>query len=243
MDVAFLGECIVRDTSRRSTSPPLYVQALCWSRTAQGWAALAQSWDSIRAGREQSTSSLKLSRSMPTPASWVHAAVPMLGVHFRDSTAEESTLAAWLTRAQVSFAVAITGDDATMAKVADALPYRAAVGECLDGYQDFLKTPGYSPVRLVMAAAQPPSREAGLAEAFREVRARTGVASALDGMQFRTCTAGAEPLPLALANLASAAILRFVTQPATANPIHDAVRAKLVAVPRRIAALEVRNRR
>ena len=234
VEVAFLGECAVRAADRHS--PPLYVQALCWSRTRQGWTALTQAWDAIKAQRDGTTPHVKLVKGPPPPPSWVLVAAPLLGAPFREITAEESTLAAWIARTQLAFAVAIVDEAGRTGKGADGLPYKAAIGQCLEAYQGFQATPGYDPVRLVMAPAQPPSRDTGLAEAFRDVRARLRGGPVLDGMQLRTCAPGADPLPLALATLAAAAVARHVVEPATANPIYDAVRGKLVHMPRRLAA-------
>jgi hypothetical protein len=233
VEVAFLGECAVRAADRRA--PPLYVQALCWSRTRLGWTALTETWAAIKAQRDGTTPHVKLVKGPPPPPSWVYVAVPMLGAPFREITAEESTLAAWIARTQLAFAVAIV-DDAGTARRGDALPYKSAIGQCLEGYQAFQSTPGYDPVRLVMAPAQAPSREGGLAEAFRDVRVRLRGAPVLEGLQLRTCAPGGDPLPLALATLAATAVARHVAEPGTANPIYDAVRGKLAQVPRRLAA-------
>jgi hypothetical protein len=242
-DVAFLGECAIRPADRRTHAAPLYVQALCWSRTTQGWEALAKAWELMKAHRDECTSTLRIVKGPTPPPSWVFASVPLLGAPFRDLPAEESTLAAWIARSQLSFAVSIIDQPSGASKPADALPYRPAIRECLEGYQAFLKTPGYDPVRLVMAAAQPPSRDIGLADAFRAVRSRLRGDAFVDALQLRTCTPGAEPLALAAANLACAAIARHVAMPAMGNPIHDAVRAKLVRVPPRLAALDHGHRR
>lgn len=221
---------------------PLFVQALCWARTPQAWSALAQSWTSMKAYRDENANGYKIHKGHPVPASWVLASVPSLGAPFRDNPAEESTLAAWISRAQVSFALAIVPKAAKAAKDSEGACYRESVLECLSGYREFFKQPGYEACRLVLAAAPAGQRGELLTAAFKAAQERLRSPGAPAPMRVQFCAPGEEPLPLELASLASAATLRHLLAPGVGNPIFDAVRSKLVRVPRAITTIEDRRR-
>ncbi len=239
-EVAFLGEFESEATIRSVADKSLYVQVLCWSRTAQGWAALNESWDSMKAYRDESTPFARPAKGPPSPPSWVFAAVPKLGAPFRDNPAEESTLAAWISRAQISFAMAIIDKSK---KDSEDTYYRAAVLDCLGGYQAFLESPAYESCRLIMTAEHPQQRHTRLMEAFKEARIRLQAETTFETLQIQSCDIGKYPLPLELANLASAAVARYLNSPSISNPIYDAIRLKLVQVPRRIVVTEASKRR
>ena len=239
-EVAFLGEYESKTEARTVDEKPLFVQVLCWSRTTQGWAALNESWESMRAYRDESTPFAKSGKSAPIPPSWVYGVTPKLGGPFRENPAEESTLAAWISRAQISFAMAIVDKSN---KDAEGAFYRAALLESLGSYQAFLESPAYEPCRLIIAAEHPRQRQAQLMEAFRDARVRLQNQTLFETMQLESCSPERFPLPLELANLSSAAIARYLHSPSTSNPIYDAIRLKLASVPARIAVLESSRRR
>lgn len=239
-EVAFLGEYESKAGTRSVDEKSLFVQVLCWSRTAQGWTALNESWDSMRAYRDESTPFVRSGKSAPVPPSWVYEVTPKLGGPFRENPAEESTLAAWISRAQISFAMAIVDMDG---KDSEGAFYRAALLESLGSYQAFLESPAYAPCRLIVAAEHPQQRQARRMEAFRDARVRLENQTLFETMQLQTCSPGKFPLPLELANLCSAAIARYLQSPSTSNPIYDAIRLKLASVPARIAVLESSRRR
>lgn len=239
-DVAFLGEYESIISPRSFSEKPLFVQVLCWSRTSQGWAALTKSWDSMRAYRDDTTSVVRVVKGPEPPPSWVYTVVPKLGAPFRDNPAEESTLAAWISRAQISFTIAVIDKEP---KDSEGLLYRASVLDCLNGYQAFLKSPGYEPCRLIVTGEHPQKRHMRLMEAFKEARARLDNVASLETQLLRPCGIGETPLPLELANLASVAIVRYLNAPTASNPIYDAVRAKIEQVPRRITMIEGAKRR
>jgi hypothetical protein len=185
----------------------------------------------MKAYRDEVTPSFKHSKGHPISSSWVLATVPLLGAPFRDNPAEESTLAAWISRAQISIAVAIFPEESKASKDSDALLLRASVLECLNGYADFLKFPGSRPCRVVLAAAQPSDRGAWLTAAFKAAHERQPAPFPAAPLQLQFCAPGEDPLPLALTTLVSAAVLRYVDDPTVGNPIFHAVRPKLMRVP------------
>jgi hypothetical protein len=241
--IAFLGQS---DSTKRATagSPDAFVQALCWPLTSTAWAALTKSWVAIKSARDSSTPLIKIHKGPPAPLSWVYSAVPNLGAPFRENPAEESTLAAWISRAQVSIALSVVGADQLKGK--DTSPYGLAIMDCLSGYLDFLKFPGYEPCQLVVAGPLASAERQQLTSALTEAQKRLRDVPSmqrLSKLPLRICADGEVPLPVDFANLVSAAIARFVNAPGTANPVFDAIRPKLVQVPRRIAALEGHRRR
>lgn len=239
-EVAFLGEYESEAETRSVDEKSLFVQVLCWSRTAQGWSALNESWDAMRAYRDETTLFARSGKTAPVPPSWVYEVTPKLGGPFRENPAEESTLAAWISRAQISFAIAIVDKSC---KDSEGAFYRAALLESLGSYQAFLESPAYAPCRLIMAAEHPQQRQSRLVEAFRDARLRLQNQTLFETMQLQSCSAGKFPLPLELANLSSAAIVRYLNSPSASNPIYDAIRLKLASVPTRITVLESSRRR
>jgi hypothetical protein len=238
--IAFLGQS---HATAHAPGSEVFVQALCWPLTSNAWTALTQSWSTIRALRDSSAPLIKIHKGPTPPPSWVYASVATLGAPFRDNPAEESTLAAWMARAQVSLSLAVIP---TVERGKDTSPYAASMAECLSGYLEFLRFPGYEPCRLVVAGALVPADRQQLTSALGEAQKRyreTPSMQRLAKLPLKTCVDGQVPLPVDFASLVSAAVARYVNSPAIPNPIFDAIRPKLVQVPRRIAALESHRRR
>lgn len=238
-DVAFLGEHEVK-TARGSKEPSRFVQVLCWSRTPMAWPALTQTWEAIKSYREDSSPFTKIHKAPIAAPSWVQTTVPQLGAPFINNPAEESTLAAWIARAHIALVVAIVE---VGTKDGDGVAYRTSLLDCLSAYQTFLKFPAYDPCRVIAAGARTPERTALLTQAFPEALERLRGERALTHLQLRLCAPNENPLPLALATLASAAVVRYLQSPTASNPIYEAIRSKFVAVPRPIAVLEGGKRR
>jgi hypothetical protein len=243
--IAFLGQSQIPATATPASDRDFFIQALCWPLTSNAWGALTTSWATIKSLRDGSGSLLTINKRPPSPPSWIHAAVPNLGAPFRDNPAEESTLAAWISRAQVSISLAVI--PANQLKAKESAPYLVSVSECLSGYLDFLKFPGYEPCQLVVAGPLPAADQQQLTSALIEVQKRLGDSSPsrqrLATLRLRSCAEGEVLLPVDFANLVSAAVARFVNAPGVPNPVFDAIRPKLIHVPRRIAALEGHRRR
>ena len=233
--IAFLGECESSSSGRPASDGCYFVHALCWSRTAKAWAALLQSWASMKAYRDEYSATFKHAKGHPVASSWIATAVPSLGAIFRDNPAEESTLAAWISRAQVSIALSVIHCPSRVTNPG-VPPHPAAVLECMSGYLDFLKMPGYTPIRVVCAAAGPPDRSAELVSAFKHARERLRPSTSLSPIDVEICEPGEDPLPLAMTNLIGAAVLRYLDDPTVGNPIFHAIRPKLIRVPAEIGS-------
>jgi len=242
--IAFLGQGRIHAGSAPASDQACFIQVLCWPLASHAWAALTSSWATIKSLRDGSSSHLTINKRPPPPPSWVHEAVPNLGAPFRDNPAEESTLAAWVSRAQVSLSLSVVAEDQRRGKASS--PYPASLGECLSGYVDFLEFPGHEPCQLVVAGPLPAIETQQLTSALIEVQKRLGdtpTMQRLAKLPLRTCGDGEVPLPVDFANLVAAAVARFVDAPGVPNPVFDAIRPKLAHVPRRVAALEGHRRR
>jgi hypothetical protein len=240
--IAFLGQDLV-STSSAARTRPFFVQVMCWPLTDNAWAALTQSWNAIRALREGSMPLVRVHKGPQAPPSWIQGVAPKLSAPFRDNPAEESTLAAWISRAHVSIAIAVV--EASKAGAKKAPDYDATVAECLTGYLDFLKFPAYEPFRLIVAGALPAAQRLELTHALTEARKRLREMPAMrrfPEVPIRYCNEGDDLIPMDFANLVASAINRFAQLPDVPNPLFDAIRPKLARVPRRIEALESRRR-
>jgi hypothetical protein len=240
--IAFLGQGGTRSPANGGKAT--FVQVFCWPLTGTTWASLTKSWATLKALRESSTPLVRIHKGPPTQPSWVYAAVPGLGAPFQDNPAEESTLAAWISRAHVALAMSVVEADAR--NLLEATPYAISLPECLSGYVDFLKFPGYDPCQLMVAGPMDANEQQRLNAAFSDVQRRVGDAPAsrsLAKLTLRVCAPEEVLLPVQFVTLASAAAARFVQAPEAANPIFDAIRPKLVQVPRRIAEVERHRRR
>ena len=139
--IAFLGECESGAHDPLSDAGAVLVQVLCWSCTPVAWQVLLQSWESMKAYRDELLPRARMSPPVaPAPETWIHAAAPSLGRPFRATPAEESTLAALIARAQIAFSVSIVDKSPPRAGRQVGSPYRTAVPDCLTGYLAYLKS-------------------------------------------------------------------------------------------------------
>src|SRR2546425_235367 len=77
--IAFVGT----GSASSAKGQGVLVQALCWPLVPMTWAALTQEWQSMRAGRAETTG------TETDQPSWIRACAPQLGMPFRDTLAEE----------------------------------------------------------------------------------------------------------------------------------------------------------
>lgn len=188
-----------------------HVQLLLWPTTPDAWTSLTQAWRVLR--------STEVRKPTTTGAAWVRTYAPQLCAVFGESPALETSVAALLTRAAVgaSLAVGLPGRSYTQ---------RQLLLECLQGYQEFLATPGRS--SWLAAISDPPIDASTAAEDFRA--ASQGIPFARTP-QWHLWEGGTEPIPLELARVAAAAVSRYCADRGAPNPIYDALQRKLVRVP------------
>jgi hypothetical protein len=205
---------------------PVYVQAWCWPIVPTAWAVLTQSWEAVRVGRGEY-------KSTPTtaalPPSWIRACAPQLGAPFRDSTAEESSVAALVTRAPIEISVSVIDTR----KRAEPSGTRAhveadALSSCLGHYSKAMRARKRAPCAMLFSRSQGAATDEQLQKEFAQSRAMLSEADALDAMNLLVWQQPREPLPLELANVIAAAVLRHQLEPGGFNPVFEAILGKLV---------------
>ena len=220
--IAFMGSAHPSDQDADRD----YVQVWCWPIVTTAWAALTQSWDAVRAGRGEyrptpSTAAL--------PASWIRACAPQLGAPFRDSTAEESSVAALLTRAPIEISVAVV-DARKRAQAAGSRlkPQTDALSSCFGHYGRAVRAHKRTPCTVLLTRSQGEAIDTQLQREFVQARAMLPDAGALETMNLHVWRQAVEPLPLELANVIAAAVLRHHLAPNGFNPVFEAALGKLV---------------
>jgi hypothetical protein len=196
----------------------LCVHALCWPIVPAAWRLLAESWEWIGGSRDVLDAPAK-----PTATSWIADCAPQAGAPFRGSPAEESTLAAIITRTPMLVAISII-EGAQGARENQ----REGLLNCLTAYNAYVRQPGHAPGNVLLssrttaAAADHP-----YADALSHCRQRLPEVKWLQEMESSSWHGIAEPLPLEFAHIAASSVIRYHANRDAANPIARAVRAKL----------------
>jgi|GEM_PF-895311 len=231
--IAFLGEHAAHG---KATSAKAFVQVLFWPTLPDAWSRLTSSCMALVALRKEMFST----GAAPVARSWVHDVAPQLNLPFsRDASAEESTLATLITRLPVRFIAAVVEPDREKSMASNLVLYRRSLSGCLSAYEAFLKD-SHERARGVLIASRKEDQGKNLLDAFKDTRGRLDDDSRLANFELWLWSEHVLPLPLEIANLAAAAISRYLEAPRQANPIFDAVASKLVNPP---SCLEPRKRR
>ena len=232
--IAFLGE---HAAHHKATSAKAFVQILFWPTLPDAWSRLTSSCTALVALRTEMSST----GTVPVARSWVQDVAPQLSLPFsRDASAEESTLATLITRLPARFIAAVVEPDREKSMASDLVLYRRSLSGCLSAYEAFLKDAHERARGVLIAASRKGDQGKNLLEAFKDTRDRLDDDSSLANFELRLWSEQVLPLPLEIANLAAAAISRYLEAPSQANPIFDAVASKLVNPP---SCLESRKRR
>ncbi|MES2312873.1 MAG: hypothetical protein V4566_11295 [Pseudomonadota bacterium] len=232
--IAFLGE---HAAHHKATSAKAFVQVLFWPTLPDAWSRLTSSCTALVALRKEMFST----GAAPVARSWVHDVAPQLNLPFsRDASAEESTLATLITRLPARFIAAVVEPDREKSMASDVVLYRRSLSGCLSAYEAFLKDAHERARGVLIAASRKEDQGKNLLDAFKDTRGRLDDDSRLANFELRLWSEHVLPLPLEIANLAAAAISRYLEAPSQANPIFDAVASKLVNPP---SCLEPRKRR
>ena len=192
----------------------LYVHALCWSNVPTAWRSMSQAWESVGSWRDELSAPTRV-----LSPSWVAECAPQLGSPFRGATSEESTIAALLTRAPMSIALSVLDG----AQALDSMQ-RDGMLNCLSSYDKYINVPGRLPCRMLVARGDD---EKSHTDAFARSRRRLPDAKWLQNMELRCWMGAVEPLPLEIAHVIAASVARFRIDGDMANPIAEAVSAKL----------------
>jgi hypothetical protein len=232
--IAFLGE---HAAHHKATSAKAFVQVLFWPTLPDAWSRLTSSCAALVALRKETFST----GAVPVARSWVQDVAPQLSLPFsRDASAEESTLATLITRLPARFIAVVVEPDREKSMASDPVLYRRSLSGCLSNYEAFLKDARERARGVLIAASRKGDQGKHLLDAFKDTRDRLDDDSRLADFELRLWAEHMLPLPLEIANLAAAAISRYLEAPGQANPIFDAVASKLVSPP---SSLESRRRR
>ncbi|HWT16339.1 MAG TPA: hypothetical protein VN581_11190 [Patescibacteria group bacterium] len=204
----------------------VYVQVLCWPIMATAWGSLTQTWRTTRVERGD--------RKPPTAAaasvtSWIRACAPQLGAPFRDSTAEDSSIAALLTRTPIEIAVVIQ-DSRKRRDPAGTRehPQLEALSGCLSHYSDAARARRRNPCAMLLSRARGPAIDRQCLKELEHAKSMNSETGSLAQMQLHFWDQPKEPLPLELANVIAAAVLKHLLDRDGFNPVFEAVLGKLV---------------
>ena len=220
--VAFLGSAYASTDGGEA----IFVQSLCWPIVPTAWTALTEAWQVVRERRGEPSS------NAATP-SWLGNCAPQLGAPFRDTTAEESSVAALVVRTPMQIAITI-GDAHGKPRNGTAtgeVEQQQGLSHCLVTYAQFLRAPGRHPCSAIVSRSQGEEVDQRCLETFRRSRTHLSSADPLRDLQLRFWKEPVEPLPLELAHAAAASVVRHRSTEDIPNPVFDAVFTKLANTP------------
>ena len=224
---AFLGSA-----TRSVAGAEFVVHVLCWPIVPAAWRSLAQAWESVGGWRSGDEATAK-----PKAESWIADCAPQFGSPFRGTAAEESTVAAILTRTAMS--IAVSAFDGAQSAGANQ---RHGLFQCLSRYDKYINVPGRHPCRVLVSRTGTGPVEQECADAFTHCRERLPDAEWLQRMELRGWNEPFEPLPLEAAHVIATSVARYRADKEAENPIVDAIRAKL-AHPLELLARSSKKRR
>jgi hypothetical protein len=210
---AFVGSAILSIADRA-----VHVHALCWPIVSTGWQSLARTWASVGEWRQS------LDTNTKHAPSWVAECAPQLGVPFRGTSAEESSIAAILMRTPMSVAVSVLDSDGLQATT--SANQRQGLVECLSVYDQYVRVPGRQACSVLVVRGRNGADEQSYTDAFARSRRSLDV-KWLQDMELRVLNAPREPLPLEVAHVVATSIARYRADEDMDNPIVDTIRAKL----------------
>ena len=217
-DASLLGHNAFMGSATLSVADSTFcVHVLCWPIVPVAWRSMTQAWESIGGWRNELDSIAKA-----TSPSWIAECAAQLGSPFRGTTAEESTIAAILTRTPMSLAISVL-DGAQAAKAVQ----RDGLLHCLSSYDSYVRVPGRQSCRTLVARCGVGTADQEWSDAFDRSRRRLPDLEWLQSMELRNWTDPVEPLPLEAAHVIATSIARYRADGDMANPIVEAVRSKL----------------
>lgn len=223
--VAFLGAA----HATTDTGESIYVQSMCWAVVPSAWSTLTHAWQAVRAMRDEPKAYSALAAA---PPSWVSACAPQLAAPFRDtSTAEESSVAALLMRTPTQIAITIVDARENRETDAAGTSQRPALADGLAIYDDFIRMPGRRACAMLVSRAQSAEIDRQYREELARCRTRMPQADWLRNLQLREWEEPVEPLPLELAHVVAASVVRHRLHENVHNPVFDVVLTKLAHTP------------
>jgi len=177
---------------------------------------MVQAWESIGGWRAE------VDPGKVRSPSWIAECAVQLGSPFRGTTAEESTIAAILTRTPMYVAVSVLDG----AEGANAIQ-RESLLNCLSAYDKYVAVPGRRPCQILVSRRRDKAVDQGYIDALAHSRKRLPDAEWLQDMELQYWSEPIEPLPLEAAHVIATSIVRYRADGDMANPIAEAIRGKL----------------
>jgi len=201
---------------------PVHVRALCWPIVPNAWTLLQQAWTAVYASRHSASKDA----AATSPASWIGEHAPQLSSPFRDTQAEESSVAALLARTpiQVGLGICIIGDDPIAAA-------RQAWAECLGAYNEYLRLPGRSACSTVVTRGCDARADDASTDALQRVRRRLSDCAWLQDLRLQFTRDDVAPLPLEAACVVAQSVIEHWTGAAGVRAVFDIALAKAVRLP------------
>lgn len=200
---------------------PVHIRALCWPIVPNAWALLQQAWTAVYASRHSTSKD-----PAAAAASWIGERAPQLSSPFRDTQAEESSVAALLSRTpiQVGLGICRIGDDPVAAA-------RQAWAECLGAYNEYLRLPGRSACSTVVTQGLDAGADEASTEALQRVRRRWSEHAWLQDLRLQFMRDDVAPLPLEAASVVAQSIIEHWAGAAGVRAVFDIALAKAARVP------------
>lgn len=211
----------------------VHVQVLCWPIVPTAWVLLQQALQLVQASR---LSVWRDSGADGAARSWVGESAPQLSQPFRDTAAEESSVAALLARTPLQFSVGLATAVEASTPETVAVARRQALTDCLAAYGESLRVPGRSPARRLLVAGDANAElEQDLETALKRARLRLDDSDALRGLRLQRLSETQATLPLEAAGVVARAVAEHLRGGESVHAILDVAVAKLVRVPPELA--------
>jgi hypothetical protein len=210
----------VRVETGASPNGGLWVQALCWPIVPNAWALLQQAWSAVCASR------LSSGKELQPAASWVGESAPQLAAPFRETQAEESSVAALLARTPIRIGVGVCLESADAAAAR-----RQTWAECMGAYGEHLRLPGRSACAVVVARGQDAQSDRENVDALMRARVRQSESAWLQALRLQFLRDETAPLPLEAASLVARAVAEHLRDGPSIHAVLDVAVAKMARVP------------
>lgn len=213
---------MVRVDGHTASGPGVWVRALCWPIVPNAWWLLQQSWGTVCASR-QSVGREPLGG--PPSLSWIGQSAPQLAAPFRDTQAEESSVAALLARTPIQIGIGVcTSADPAVAQ-------RETWTECLNVYGEHLRLPGRSACAVVVSQGADADQDRGSIEALARARVRMPESTWMQALRLQFSREAVSPLPLEAASLIARSVAERLIEGPSIHAVLDVAVAKMARVP------------
>jgi len=214
---------MVRIERHAASGPAVWVRALCWPIVPNAWWLLQQSWSNVCASRQ----SVGREPHVGTPSlSWVGQSAPQLAAPFRETQAEESSVAALLARTPIQISIGVC-----TASADTAAAQRETWAECLGAYAEHLRLPGRSACTVVVSRGADADQDRGAIEALARARVRMPESTWMQTLRLQFSREEVSPLPLEAASLVARSVAERLVDGPSIQAVLDVAVAKMARVP------------